>query len=267
MTTPNPVDYSEYGIALDPHADKNTVVTASGVGPFRFKDPAPLLGAFLNNSIGYGINEDFCGTAVASGVISGWAKAETGTGTHVATDGAGGIFLSATGTTDNNDVYHSTANECFLFAADKPLYFDIKVTFAAGSTAGKCGFIAGVSDTVAADSLTDSGAVMSSFDGCVIAREEDASVFNMIASNATTQTETTFGTVVESTEYRLGFMFDPNDGTTGYCYAFLDGEPVGSPIAITLSGLAEMHAFFGFKTFEAAAATGTVDWVRCFQVR
>src|SRR5262249_24406467 len=72
-------------------------------------------------------------------------------------------------------------------------------------------------------------------------------------SNAGTQvTNTSAGSFARGTAYRVGFIFNPADGTTGSLTPYLNGT-AGTAHAITLASLTEMNFVFGVKAGTAAA--------------
>jgi hypothetical protein len=182
-------------------------------------------------------------------------------------DGVGGLIQITTDGDDEDEYYLSSPNECFKFAASKPLWFEARVRVEEGA-AGDANVIIGLSDTVGADTLLDAGAgPAASYDGAVWFRTEDSAVWQFETSNAGTQvTNSSAGAFLASTNYRVGFIFDPAGGTTGSITPFLDGV-AGTAHAITLSGLEEMHILFGVKNVGSTEQSLYIDYVRCLQVR
>lgn len=185
-------------------------------------------------------------------------------GTAAVSDVAGGVLTITNAAADNDESYLSSKTEAWKFAANKPLWFEARVLASADN------MILGLSDTVAANFLQDTGAgPAASFDGAVFFRGETAT-WQFETSNAGTQvtnadvTDTTTDTYI-----RLGFIFDPNDGTTGKITPVVNGV-VGAESdahSITLSGLEEMHIVFGCKNAAGVAATLLVDYVQVLQAR
>lgn len=191
------------------------------------------------------------------------------TGFTVAASDAVGGALSIVSDADNNDeIYTSSKTEFLKFAASKPLFFEARVTITEGATdAGN--FIVGVSDTVGADTLLDDGAgPAASYDGAVFFKVDGGTVWQFETSNAGTQvTNTDVGTRTSGTAVRLGFVFDPADGTTGSITPYVDGVAAGDAHSIALAGLENMHVVFGAKAGGANAETIAVDYVRILAVR
>ena len=185
-------------------------------------------------------------------------------GTAAVSDIAGGVLTITNAAADNDESYLSSKTEAWKFAASKPLWFEARVKASADN------MIIGLSDTVAANSLQDNGAgPMASYDGAVFYRGETES-WNFETSNAGTQVTSADGADSTTDTYiRLGFIFDPNDGTTGKITPVIDGVVSAESVAhsITLSGLEEMHIVFGCKNAAGVAATLLVDYVQVLAVR
>lgn len=192
---------------------------------------------------------------------------EDGTPTQAQIDAAGGVLSIACDVNDNDEAYVSSVAENWLFAASKPLWFEARVALTEAAT-NKANIIVGLSDTVGANSLLDNGAgPMASYDGAAFFKVDSGTVWQFETSNAGTQvTNSSAGAFVTSTWYRLGFVWDPADGTTGSVTPYLDGV-AGTAHAVTISGMDEMHILLGVKAGSAAAETLRVDYVTCLQVR
>lgn len=183
-------------------------------------------------------------------------------GSATSTDATGGICTISTAGADNDESYLSTYAENWKFAASKPMWFE---AYVAG--VGSHNFIVGVSDTVGANFLLDTEAgPAASYDGAVFF-VDGGSVWKFETSNAGTQvTNTSLGAYATTVGVRLGFIFDPNDGTTGKITPYFNGV-AGTTHDITLSGLEEMHIVVGAKAKTAAAAVINIDYVQALQVR
>jgi hypothetical protein len=182
-------------------------------------------------------------------------------GTAAVSDAVNGVITITNNTSDNDESYLSSKAENWLFS-DVPLVFEARVT-----ATGDHNFILGLSDTVGANFLQDSEAgPAASYDGAVFFVDGGAN-WKFETSNAGTQvTNTALTTYTTGGVITLGFIFDPNDGTTGKITPFVNGV-AGTTHSITLSGLEEMHVVFGAKNKTAAAAVLAVDYVQVFQVR
>ena len=182
-------------------------------------------------------------------------------------DGVGGLLSIGCDGDDNDECYVSSMVECFKFAADKWLYFEVHVKLTEANT-NAANFIIGLSDTVGADSLVDDGAgPMASYDGAVFFKVDGTMKIQFETSNAGDQvTNADVEDFVTATDYVLGFLFDPNDGVTGKITPYVDGV-AGTTHDITLAGLEEMHVLMGSKAGGANEEALVVDAVHVVQVR
>lgn len=219
---------------------------------------APILEA-LQDPRGYALYRDDFYTADTT---FDYALVTDSGGSAVAGDVAGGYVVITNNGTDNDESYLSSYAESWKFAASKPLWFEARV-----AGVGDHNFIVGLSDTVGANFLLDSeGGPAASYDGAVFFSAGSAD-WQFETSNAGTQvTNTSVGAYATTVAVRLGFLFDPNDGTTGKITPYFNGV-AGTTHDITLSGLEEMHIVMGAKNKTAAAAVFSVDYVQVLQVR
>ena len=184
-----------------------------------------------------------------------------------AIDAAGGVLSIATTGTDNDESYVASIAQNWLFATTKPLWFEARVALTEANT-DDANIIVGLSDTVGANTLLDNGAgPAASYDGAAWFKVDGGTVWQFETSNAGTQATTTnVGAFVTNTWYRLGFIFDPNNGTTGLVTPYLNGV-AGAAKNITLAGLEEMHILLGAKAGGGNAETLRCDYVKVLQVR
>lgn len=189
-------------------------------------------------------------------------------GTIAPIDSKGGALSIATGTVDNDESYVSSIAEDFLFETDKKLWFECRFSLTEAAT-DKANFIIGLSDTVGANTLVDNGAgPAASYDGVVFFKVDGGTVFQFESSNAASQvTSSDVGDFVSATNYRVGFLYDYNDGVTAKVTPYIDGVQAGLAHDLTISGLAEMHILLGVKAGSAAAETLVVDYVHVVQER
>ena len=181
-------------------------------------------------------------------------------GTAAVVDAEDGVLRITNNGTDNDESYLSTKAENWIFN-DRPIVFEAQVT-----ATGDHNFILGLSDTVGANFLQDSEAgPAASYDGAVFFVDGGAN-WKFETSNAGTQVTNTLTTYTSAASIRLGFIFDPNDGTTGKITPFVNGV-AGTTHDITLSGLEEMHVVFGAKNKTAAAAVLDVDYYQIAKIR
>lgn len=197
-------------------------------------------------------------------VIVSDAAGTTGDGA----DGLGGWLTVACTNTDNNETYLSSLNGAFIFNATKKVYFEARLKLREGST-NTANWIIGLSNTVAANSLLDNGGgPMASYDGAVFFKTDGAGMkIQFETSNAGTQvTNATLSAFVSGTVYKVGFVYDPLDGTTGRITPYVN-DVAGTPHAITIAGLEEMHILVGVKTGSAHVAALLVDYIYVAQER
>lgn len=199
--------------------------------------------------------------------VGKYAVVKDGTPTQDQIDAAGGVLSIATDVNNNDEAYVSSIAENWLFAANKPLWFEARVALTEAAT-DDANILVGLSDTVGANTLLDNGAgPAASYDGAVWFKVDGGTVWQFETSNAGTQVTTAnAGAFVSDTFYRVGFIFNPNDGTTGIVTPYLNGMR-GTAQNITLAGLEEMHVVLGVKAGGGAAETLRVDYVKVIQAR
>lgn len=263
------------GDSVDLYCKADGTLLLVGRGPVMGRGlwaNAPIELAMIDPNVAFESFSDFIGTPCddTTNIPTGWALvADAGsTGGQTLADAVGGTLAIYPDGDDNDEAYLSSRNEIFKFAASKPMWFEARVRLNEnGGTAGKSGFICGVSDTVAANSLVDGGTLMTSFDGALFVKEETTAKIDFVGSNAGTQDNDELADWVDGTWYRLGFVFDPGNGTTGTLTPYINGTAYTAQ-DITLSGLEEMHIVFGAKMFATTTeASFEVDWYRALQIR
>ena len=116
--------------------------------------------------------------------------------------------------------------------------------------------------------LDNAGGPAASYDGVVFFKVDGGTVWQFETSNAGTQKiDTDIGAFDDDTFQRLGFYFDPNDGTTAKVQPYLNGAKAGTPLDLTISGLEEMGILMGVKSGGANVETLNVDYIKCVQLR
>lgn len=198
-------------------------------------------------------------------------------GTATVGDAAGGILTLAPsdGTAaDNDESYLRTTKELFLFANDKPCYFEVRLQYAESATddANVC---VGFMSAVAADSIQDDGAgPKANYSGAVIYKVDGGTVWICESSLGTSQVTTTTTSTAGGSSYQvLSIGFQPVTSTAGEVTFGINGEPFrdsnGSVIkhAITYTSATEMHAFVGAKNGSASAESIAVDYLYACQTR
>lgn len=198
--------------------------------------------------------------------VGGYAEVSDA-GAIAAIDANNGVLSFATGATIENETYVSSLQEIFKFETDKSLYFEIGFTHTEANV-DDANLIFGLSDNAAANFLQDAGAgPAASFDGAVFFKVLDGTVWQFMTSNAASQaSNVNIGAVTDAVFTRLGFNYDYNDGVTAIITPYLNGV-AGTPVNLTIAGLAEMHVVMGAKAGGANAETVLVDYVQVSKER
>ena len=195
-----------------------------------------------------------------------WELVEDAGSATTAADKRGGWLFLATNTTDNNEAYLASRAQAFIFNATDEVMFETLVEHTATTAAGDGTFVVGLSDVAAANTIADAGTIVTSFDGACFILEENADVA-FVTSNAATQVRTAAAyTWTDGDVVRLGFHYDPNDGTTAKVTPVVNGVD-GTAHDLTISGLEEMNILLGSKNHGSTAQTLEVDWVEAIQRR
>lgn len=197
-----------------------------------------------------------------------WASTDDGgTGSNAVADGAGGLVNVVTAAADNDYHLMASASEPFKFAANKSLWFEARFSLTEANT-DDANWVLGLTDTLTTGFLADDGAgPPASYDGAVFFKVDGTMKIQFESSNAGTQvTNATLADFASGTTYRLGFLFDPGDGTTGTVTPFVNGT-AGTAHNITLAGLEEMHLVYGVKAGDTNAETLQMDYIHCVQER
>jgi hypothetical protein len=227
---------------------------------------APTLAALCDPSE-YQIFEDHFANGVNTVSSTGkWVLTKDGTVVASQLDRAGGWCQIITDVNDNDEAYLASLGESWLFAASKPLWFEAKVELTEANT-DDANILVGLIDASGANTLLDNGGgPAASYSGAVWFKVDGGTVWQFETSNAGTQvTNTSAGTFTSGTAYKLGFIFDPANGTTGSITPYLNGT-AGTAHAITLASLTEMNIVLGVKAGGANAETLKFDYVKCIQV-
>ncbi len=199
--------------------------------------------------------------------VGDYAEVSDGTPAVDVGDENGGVLSIATGATDENETYISSLHEVFTFQTNKAGFFETLVKLTEADT-NKANIIVGLSDTVGADFLQDAGAgPAASYVGAVFYKVDGGTDWNFESSNAGVQdTELAVAAFTDATFTKLGFKYDPNDGVTAIITPFVNGV-AGTPVNLTIAGLAEMHLVMGAKAGSANAETLLVDYIHYEQDR
>jgi hypothetical protein len=196
-----------------------------------------------------------------------WVVTKDGVVVGSVLDRAGGWAQIITDANDNDEFYLASIGESWLFATGKPCWVEaaLEVTEAATDAAN---WLFGLTDANGANALLDNGAgPAASYSGAVFFKVDGSLALQFETSNAGTQvTNATAGTLVSGTAVKVGFVFDPSDGTTGKVTPYINGAQ-GTTHDITLASLTEMNLVIGVKAGTAVAQAVAIDWVRALAVR
>lgn len=191
---------------------------------------------------------------------------DSGTGTNTYNDTAGGALSVVTAAADNDYHLMSTSKQNWLFADNKPLWWEHKFSLTEANT-DDSNWCIGFSDTLTTGFMQDDGAgPPASYDGAVFFKVDGTLAIQFETSNAGDQvTNASIATFVSGQTYRVGMVFNHGDGTTGSITPYLDGV-AGTAHAITLAGLAEMHLIFGVTAGDTNAETLINSFTKAVQI-
>lgn len=206
--------------------------------------------------------------------------ATTGTndgGSATVGDAVGGVLAIKTNAFDNFEEYVESANETFLFAANKPIRFACRCKFSEANT-DDANVIVGLKDAVAADTLQDNGAgPASSYSGAVFFKEDGQTLWSVEASIAGTQVTaqltaanslTGLAYTAASSDYKwLTIEFCPISATSAEIVFGIDGVDVYKIVGDYITSATEMQICLGAKAGGANSETLNVDYVSCIQKR
>jgi hypothetical protein len=118
--------------------------------------------------------------------------------------------------------------------------------------------------TIGENTIKDGGLILAdAVDAVGFLKKYNTLTVDFTANNDTTDdTEAGVLTAVSGTTYKLGFIVDPNDGTTAKCYPFIDGV-LGTEVDLTIAGLAVMWPIFGIK----CVAGTNAEAITCHQIK
>lgn len=184
-------------------------------------------------------------------------------GTDGIMDVLGGVYANFCDGDDNDESYCISAGESFKFTSGKKMWFEARLRVDE-SNSDDANVIVGLMDAAGANALQDDGdGPAASYDGAVFFKVDGGTKWQFETSNAGTQeTSATFGTYTDDTFVRVGFYFDGVATITPY----LNGV-AGTAHTISLTGLEEMHAFFGIKAGGANEESVEIDYIKCVQLR
>ena len=247
---------------------KNMSYRDDGYSPSRgasIFELCPQLAA-LDPAVAHTYMDDF-NAYDATATVGNWAEVVDAGATIALADTAGGVLSAEPDSDDNDEFIISSIAENWLFAADKPLWFECRCSLNDDAT-NTHAIAVGLADHAGADLIVDGGlSPAASYDGALFFKAKGGAVWQFESSNAATQdTEADVGDFSDDTMQRLGFIFDPADGTTGTITPYVDGV-AGTAVNITLAGLEEMHIVFSVKDGAGTTAPLLIDYVKVVQIR
>ena len=248
---------------------------------------------------GYGFKDDFlntgrvpyntaANTAVSSdgGCWGAYTSNTSGTTILPSATDSGGVVVFSTPATTNTEAYLCGGCNTGAFgaiddssSAGKKLIFEAR--FKVGQLA-KQGFFVGFSAVgqAAAGALVDTTLVPKdvAWLGFNIAYHASASTLSFVYKKAgqTMQTPITVSSaLVSDTWYKVGFIYDPAASPSERLKVYLDNVEVfksdgtrithSDLIADTFPKAVPLAPFIGFKSYEAATKTASVDWAAPYQ--
>jgi len=191
-------------------------------------------------------------------------------------DGAGGLLTVGTeDSTDNDEVLLESTQEIFLFAANKPLVFEVRAKHVEVATDDANVFY-GLMNAAGADAMIDDGAgPKASFSGVGFYKVDGGTRWQCISSVATTRNTTDLtaalslnGTAqtIDTSYHVFRIEFTPYSSTNAKVDFFIDEVHVATHDFVYTSAT-EMQIAIVVKNGGANPEVATVDYVGCFQKR
>lgn len=210
-------------------------------------------------------------TAITS-ATNVWGSVDDGaTGTNAFQDALGGVYNVVTAAADND--YHAmvTQHETFKFITGKKAWFKARVKLSEATVLESTWWV-GVTDTTTTGGMQANAAgPLASYDGVLFWKTpETAMTLNVETSNAGTQvTKAEFATTVTDKWTTVAFIWDGAGNVTPYAAVNDSNDLIPySSIALSATGLEEMHVVFGVKAGPTAAAeTLQIDYILMAQER
>lgn len=207
-----------------------------------------------------------------------WVDTVTDTGTALVGDAVNGVMVltPSDGTVvDNDETYLATANELFLFAADKPMIAAARVKITE-TTANVPNVFFGFANAIAADTLVDNGGGMrASGSLAAIYKVDGGTAWKCTTrSNSVVTDSTSSAAVTAGSWLKLEIEVIPKNSTQVSVVFRIDGiqlkDTAGNPIVhtVTVASATEMQLGFGIKLGAATNNdTLSIDWVSAAQQR
>lgn len=229
-----------------------------------------MIPAVINPQTMYEWFQDFL-TADAPNDIT--STDDGATGTNTLNGAAGGTYSVVTAAADNDYHLMSSKAKSIALVASKPAWFEARIQCTEANT-NAANWIVGLSDTLTTGNLANDGAGPATTQDAIAFFKVDGTMYiQFLTSNGTAQTiNSTLVAFTSGVWYRVGFHFDPNDGTTALITPFVYNETtgvrtVGSVHRLTLASMGPCYAIFGAKAGSSSAETLIVDYVRAVAKR
>lgn len=223
-------------------------------------------GARLLNQV-FGIEDDF----LVDLDTTKWTTTASDSGAITVGDTVGGraSMAPSDGTVaDNDEIYLLSANENFLFANKKAIWFEARIQFTEANT-DDANIAVGLMNAVAANAILDDGAgPKASYSGAVIYKVDGETVWRCQNSVGTSRTTTVTTTTAGGSSFQTLQIEVRPQGTGFYDVVFwIDGVEVAKHKDQALGSPTEMQVFAGVKNGGANLETLVVDYIAAYQLR
>lgn len=223
-------------------------------------------GARLLNQV-FGIEDDF----LVDLDTTKWTTTASDSGAITVGDTVGGraSMAPSDGTVaDNDEIYLLSANENFLFANKKAIWFEARIQFTEANT-DDANIAVGLMNAVAANAILDDGAgPKASYSGMVFYKVDGGTKWIAQNSVGTDRTTTTTTVTAGGSSFQVLQMEFRPQGTGFYDVVFwIDGVEVAKHKDCALGSPTEMNLFVGAKNGGANLETLVVDYIAAYQLR
>lgn len=235
----------------------------------------PVLAGLNDMGTAFELKDDFFD--LSTGATGRWQVVK-GTGGSVALTASvlGGMVDIPTAASASDYQTFATQKAWFALAANKPIAFEASFLLTEAATNAASWFF-GLTSTTTSGFISTAGATPSSYSGAMFWKATGGLTLSFETANATTKnTIASLQTVVSGTQYVVGCILNPNDGTTAKVTPYVgkiaagvrSGLTIGTTQNLTIASLAKMFFQFGVMCGSGGTAeTLTVDWVRILAAR
>lgn len=216
-------------------------------------ESCPMLAIRQDPAVGFEFFDEFHDLKLA-GTDIGWTRTNTGSGTSVIGDAAGGVLVCTNATADNDMLQFQWNCENFAMAAGKPCWFEAKLKVNEKTE----------SDVFVGLMITDTSIVVSAPSDGIWWRKDDgdANLDFVTSASSTATASTAVATIADDTYVKLGFFFDGASTVYGYVDGVLKATHTAN-IPTT-----ELTPSFAIQQGEATnAKILSVDYIRAVQIR